>query len=115
MSRTVLPTLAVFIPALRRSRSAPEDAFSGTFGEISIVDLQSDQVSTYEERGPCTNLIQFPVEILILPAMIVLAALSLSPHAFYSQTSHVGGCLHGTTTMEADLNARTKLSDAIGV
>ena len=63
--------------------------------------------------GPCGYLIQYSGESLILPANVPHAALSLSSHYLYGQTFHVKGRARDPTTLELELSALAKPSEAI--
>ena len=63
--------------------------------------------------GPCGYFIQHSGESLMLPANVPHAALSLSPHYLYGQTFHVKGRARDSTTLEPELSALAKPSEAI--
>jgi hypothetical protein len=62
---------------------------------------------------PCRYLIQYSGESLILPANVPHAALSSSIRHLYGQTFHVEGRSRDRTTLELELSALVKPSEAI--
>jgi hypothetical protein len=79
-----------------------------------LATCYSDTTAALRHLGPCGYLIQYSGESLMLPANVPHAALSLSPHYLYGQTFHVEGRARDPTTLELELSARTKPSEAVG-
>jgi hypothetical protein len=78
-----------------------------------LAKCYSDTASAFYHMGPCGYLIQYSGESLMLPANVPHAALSLSPHYLYGQTFHVKGRARDPTTLELELSAHAKPSEAI--
>ena len=78
-----------------------------------LATCYSDTASALRDLGPCGYLIQYSGESLMLPANVPHAALSLSSHYLYGQTFHVEGHARDPTTLELELSARAKPSEAI--
>jgi hypothetical protein len=78
-----------------------------------LATCYSDTAAALRHLGPCGYLIQYPGESLMLPANVPHAALSLSSHYLYGQTFHVEGRARDPTTLELELSALAKPSEAI--
>jgi hypothetical protein len=78
-----------------------------------LATCYSDTAAALRHMGPCGYLIQYSGESLMLPANVPHAALSLSPHSLYGQTFHVEGHARDPTTLELELSALAKPSQAI--
>jgi hypothetical protein len=83
------------------------------FESRRLAACYSDTASVVHHLSPCEYLIQYSGEPPMLPANVPHAALSLSPHHFYGQTFHVEGCARDLTTIELELSAFVKPSEAI--
>lgn len=78
-----------------------------------LATCYSDTAAALRHLGPCGYLIQYSGESLMLPANVPHAALSLSSHYLYGQTFHVEGRARDPTTLELELSALAKPSEAI--
>jgi hypothetical protein len=78
-----------------------------------LATCYSDTAAALRHLGSCGYLIQYSGESLMLPANVPHAALSLSSHYLYGQTYHVEGRARDPTTLDLELSALAKPSEAI--
>jgi hypothetical protein len=72
-----------------------------------------DTAAALHHLGPCRYLIQYSGESLMLPANVPHAALSSSLHDLYRQTFYIKDRVRDPTTLELELSALVKPSEAI--